>query len=409
MIFLAGTPGDFSFHDTFMLFPTQPFLVVAVLTLWLRLKVTPVSLVKKFPYQKAYYFGLFYFIYLMLTGFAFGMKAESTTGLGVVNYLLLLRFLVLAGLFLLIPYLFVRFSLLESLYWPLIYILGINLLLQFSYLNTGLHLSEVIGISRGGSNIVVMHAERAITGWLYGIISLMVLGYQRLRKIIDAPKYYLGIALTVVSFAATGSRGYLIAAFFFILGFEFIVVKTRVGLIKLIVGAAIFGVLSPLFYKIGYVKDRVDLYTERFGRMFNSNDEKLDVRQELGEIVLEKAYNYPITGFGYSDEGITYYDQHTGNQSIFLAGGAIGTVIYLAIILSLLVTSMRYTRNMKLNGYKILLLVFLLIIHSTSTDIFSPYFSFETYHYNKVMILSFYLGIYSVIDSRRKNMINVIR
>ena len=408
MIFLAGTPGNYSFHDTFMLLPTQPFLVVAVFILWLRLKVTPYKLIRYFPYQRAYYLGLFYLIYLIFIGIAFGMKAESTTGLGVVNYLLLVRFLILVGLILLIPYLFIRFNLLEFLYWPLIFILVINFIIQSFYLSTGLHLSEVIG-SAGSGVRDTLQADRAVTGWLYGIISLMVLGYLRLKKIIGASKYYFGIVITVVSFAATGSRGYLIAALFFIVGFELIALKRKMGILKLVIGFLILGLISPVIYRVGYVKNRVDVYSERFGNMFTRVDGKYDVRQELGEVVLEKAYSYPLTGFGYSDDGITYYDQHTGNQSIFLAGGLIGLILYVSILVSFLTTSLRLSNEKRFNRYKLLIFFFLLIIHSTSTDIFSPYFSFETYHYNKVIILSFFLGIYSIIDWKCESNTNGFR
>jgi len=101
---------------------------------------------------------------------------------------------------------------------------------------------------------------------------------------------------------------------------------------------------------------------------------------ERGPRVMNKYWQSPIFGFGFSDEYYEYSDSHVGNQTLLLNGGAIGYAIFLYFILFFLY---RYYIIYKIYNIKSMFificgLLALFTIHSTSRMIFGYSLNVET-------------------------------
>lgn len=88
--------------------------------------------------------------------------------------------------------------------------------------------------------------------------------------------------------------------------------------------------------------------------------------------VMNKFWEQPIWGFGFTDEYYEYADGHVGNQTLLLNGGIVGYMIFLYFILYLLYKYYRAysARKNKLMIFFILGLLALITIHSTSSMVF---------------------------------------
>lgn len=93
--------------------------------------------------------------------------------------------------------------------------------------------------------------------------------------------------------------------------------------------------------------------------------------------VMNKFEERPFFGWGFSETGLDYEDSHVGNQDLLMTGGVVGFVIMLIIIAGIFRKINYVSRFLSAdNPYRNTILVLnifligLLIIHSTSTELF---------------------------------------
>ncbi len=93
---------------------------------------------------------------------------------------------------------------------------------------------------------------------------------------------------------------------------------------------------------------------------------------ERGPRVMNKFYESPVFGFGFSNEFYEYWDGHVGNQTLLLNGGVVGYLLYIVFLFKMISF---YYSNYKINKNNnlfllIALILCLVIIHSSSRIIF---------------------------------------
>jgi hypothetical protein len=363
-----------------------------------------------YRFKKALKLFICFALLLIFIGLVFGINAESDTGLGLINFIKIGRLLFLLPLIVLVPFIINNTKQALRLLPLLEIIVLVNMAFQLFFLISGVHINEVFGVNGGAiDGVAGTFSEyegtqaRATTGWMYPLIYIPLLLVLKFFKEVSSLRFFFGVSLAILSISFTGSRGYLLAILMLTVlsQLAFSTKKDfRITIITLFLGFIFF----PVITEFSIVRDRIDLYTERFSESGNTSSGiqggSLDVRVVLGEIVLEKWKESPLIGFGFSGEGIEYYDQHTGNQSIALAGGLVGLFFYSVLLIIILNIVFQSSNGFtKLFLFKGALLLSFFLIHSTSTDLFSPYFSFETYHYNKFILIAFF---FTVLSANRK-------
>jgi uncharacterized membrane protein len=115
---------------------------------------------------------------------------------------------------------------------------------------------------------------------------------------------------------------------------------------------------------------------------------------------MERFYERPYLGWGFTSTAFSVYDQHVGNQNLLMTGGVIGYFVFILAILKIILIIQSYkkkymqtnkdAKNLHLFTVGILALY---IIHSSSTDLFSylaPTFGDHAY---KIVFLSVYLSL----------------
>lgn len=88
--------------------------------------------------------------------------------------------------------------------------------------------------------------------------------------------------------------------------------------------------------------------------------------------VMNKFWEQPIWGFGFTDEYYEYADGHVGNQTLLLNGGIVGYLIFSYFLFYLFYKYYRafIVRKNKLMLFFILGLLALIILHSSSAMVF---------------------------------------
>ncbi|MGK9369478.1 hypothetical protein ACSSWA_11310 [Melioribacter sp. Ez-97] len=96
--------------------------------------------------------------------------------------------------------------------------------------------------------------------------------------------------------------------------------------------------------------------------------------------VLDKFKDRPITGWGFSKVGMEIHDGHVGNASLIMVGGIIGGIVVFIFLWNLIHKQLKLYKHLTLFNvyrYEILIisssLIILLIIHSTSAQVFGFY------------------------------------
>lgn len=400
-IFIAGCPASFMFVKDFEIIPNVPFIMAFSLTLTLKYWSFRKMIINIYRYKKALELFVGFALLLIVIGLVLGIKIESGTGFGFMNYILIGRFLFLLPLIVLVPFLINDIKQLLRLLPLIETIILINFTFQLFYLTNGFHINEIF------NNEVEILTEsqdfmaRAKTGWIYSFIYTPMLLVLKLFKRISVLRFFIGICLSIIGISFTGSRGYLLAILVLSFFSLFYLMKKK-NIFKIIIISFIAIFFFPFIKDNDIIAGRIDLYDERFLSK-NSTLSSDQLRENYGDIVLENFKESPLIGFGFSADGIEYYDQHSGNQSILLSGGLVGLFVYGILLCYILLIMFNSSKGFKkLFLLKCLILLSFFIIHSTSTDLFSPYFSLETYHYNKFILIAF---IFTYLSLDRKGAI----
>jgi hypothetical protein len=131
--------------------------------------------------------------------------------------------------------------------------------------------------------------------------------------------------------------------------------------------------------------------------------------------VMNKFYQSPFFGFGFSDEGHKYADGHVGNQNLLLISGVIGYFIFLFFWYSfnsrIFILIKRLSRN---NSFKSALKITpfcflgLFVIHSTSGQLFG-YLVMKSPALLLVLFFSFANAQFQEALCREKELRNMLR
>lgn len=224
-------------------------------------------------------------------------------------------------------------------------------------------------------------AIRSIYGVFFILISFVTSLYLFLSKHSVFKKHYL-IAiflLTYFSVFLSATRGWILSFTFVVLGT--FLINSKLSKI-LMLG---FLLTLPTIFISDSIRLQVVNVWERLSTLESLAEGDLSAGgtllrlTERGPRVMNKFAESPILGFGYSNEFYNFYDGHVGNQNVLLHSGIFGYSLYVLLILALLLYI--YQKGKFLDkalwvfGFGIIALI---IIHSSSRQIFSYYFNFET-------------------------------
>jgi len=204
-------------------------------------------------------------------------------------------------------------------------------------------------------------------------------------------KYFLNL-IVFISFSSiflTATRGLILQYSFVLLTYLLITKKSNI--IKLLFIVLFTSII--LIEKLPVVSNQIGAIFDRLGTLTSlvSGDltadgtlQRLTVR---GPKVWNKYLESPTFGFGYSTVGLEYNDDHVGNQTLLLQGGFVGAIIWI-IVLSTVINNILKRNNIKRKtnpSYFIISIVLsIMMIHSTSSAVFTFYFEPHT-----VFILGF--------------------
>lgn len=250
-------------------------------------------------------------------------------------------------------------------------------------------------------------AIRVVYGPYLSLFSLTTAFHYLLGNDRRYSKNYLSliIVVSIVSVFMTATRGWILAYAFMLIIMGIITnASTSRVFFTGIVMISVMLIVSPLIRKqTSLVIQRVLTVNEYIegDKSAGGTLQRMTVRAPR---VYGKFKENPITGFGYSKEGLEYNDGHVGNHNILLEGGILGTAIYiLAVLLIILKVSGQVVRGLLTpKQFGALLAVFgaLLIIHSSSAQIFG-YLIYDERNYFLILLLLFITRIVFNMDAKK--------
>lgn len=335
-------------------------------------------------YKKHFTVIIIYAVILLIYGFLIGTSLLST--LKAIRYFIpLLLILFLPKI---IPYNTVNYSIRLMFVTVLIFVFA-----QFVDIVLGSPLASYLGESSfrfsgrevdAGSK--VFDINEGVVRTIYGpFVLLFSLGISLVfllyKKDSFKSKYLISIAfLSFFSIFLSSTRGW-------ILGSIVIIIAFFINDIKKLTKTAFIGIL--FLFLIFLVPQLNNQFTLSFDRVLTiasllegdmSASGSLSRITERGPRVMNKFYESPVFGFGFSDEFYDFVDGHVGNQSLLLNGGVFGYLLYLYFLFYILAYYYRKYHKTKNRTALIFLatLLGLFIIHSSSRMIFGYSLSVET-------------------------------
>ena len=193
-------------------------------------------------------------------------------------------------------------------------------------------------------------------------------------------KKYLSV-IAGISFASiylTATRGYILQYLFVLITFTFLNIHNG---IKILIYSVIILMLANFLYPP--IGTQINLSFDRLMTLQSLYEGDVTANKTLVRIteraprVWDKYLESPVVGFGYSEEGIEYNDDHVGNYTLLLQGGILGAFAWLfvicSIVYSLFLKRMNSNKSKNLFFFSIAFILGLLIAHSTSSAVFSYY------------------------------------
>jgi len=187
------------------------------------------------------------------------------------------------------------------------------------------------------------------------------------------------LSVSILSVLLTATRGWILSYGIMLILFFSLYINMIGKNIKWIFIS--FVILVIILYSVPEVKNQSVNALRRFSTMKSFFQGDITAEGTLsrltnrGPLVMSYFYKNPLTGFGFSDT--VNSDSHVGNQNLLMTTGIIGYSLFMFLWLNfsykLLLTAKRLSYN---NPYKkalkvlVIGLVGILIIHSTSTQIF---------------------------------------
>jgi hypothetical protein len=312
-------------------------------------------------------------------------------------------------LFFSIPRLFANQEMYERFFRIMFYVVLLAFAAQIFTLFTGLTPMEAVGAVAGEKSDenpefrYFYNASSTLLG-LFG--ALYFLNRDKIRlsdRILFLSVTFAALLIAVLS----ATRGWII-------GFSFIIIaafiftdalrsKRSLGLILFAVPFVIWTLTNPVIYKqIAFGEERFNALTAiKEGDLSAEGTlQRLDYRSQR---VMAGWKDNSIFGWGLSDKGFDYRDDHVGNQSLLVTSGIVGFVLLngFLIYFSLMILNIYYKSAHRVR-YRNSLLVFLIflagwfLIHSTSGQQFNftgipvkiipqaVFFSFGAFQYERL-------------------------
>lgn len=175
-----------------------------------------------------------------------------------------------------------------------------------------------------------------------------------------------GISLISIFLSAT--RSWIIAAAFITIVF---IIITSKRIIKVVIAGSIIMLVAISIPMISLQLERAYERTKTIELLLRGDltaGGTLSRITQRGPRVMNKYYERPIFGHGYSDEYFKYSDGHVGNQNLLLQGGIIGLIIYVIVINNIIINiyNMYNIDNNKSMIIFIAGIIGLLIIHANA-------------------------------------------
>ena len=124
---------------------------------------------------------------------------------------------------------------------------------------------------------------------------------------------------------------------------------------------------------------------------------------QRGPRVLSIFNESPLFGFGFSDDFREYFDDHVGHHSLLLNVGILGYALVMGIFLKWIIMFYRIPFQLKKSGYSGggeyhsfgIMLIGILIIHSTSTQFIGFYFVFLYKYFVYALLFGLFIPLYN--------------
>jgi hypothetical protein len=279
------------------------------------------------------------------------------------------------------------------------------LLDQIVQLYSGNHLVNFFGVT--DVNIFmdqgINEAKRLVSApWSTLIAIFLALYYYRfdLNNSFNKKYLLLVILISAISIFLTATRGWIVSLIFISILYSLTIIKLNYKLLRLLiliplVVLLLVSISSVLRDQLNNVVARLNTLVYIFdgdvtagGTLF-----RLDLR---APVVMEKFYLNPLFGNGFSEIGFEYFDQHVGNQNILMTSGIVGFILIILFFIFFLGAMIRRINTSRSEYYRkealflIIFLMGLVLIHSSSTQLFGFYL--KTDSFEKWILVSFFIA-----------------
>jgi len=416
ILVMLDYPGYFYFGLTdnilnisfFKLSLTELFSIIAIMKYGLRTNG------KKNLFLRPYKLYISYYVVLITIGIVEGMKLSGTSGRGYGIYSSIITLFLLYPLFLTMPKLYKNKLYIDRTIEILNIMVILNIILQIYHIITGASLA-----SRFGGFGSVSNPEdliRPVYGTYICFITLVFSIYKIGIRQGNIIWHYLILVLSFGSILISATRGWILAFILMIFISWFVISKLKIH--ELFKNTSIILVIILIFMQFNIINSQVHKSMERLSTIeliFKGDPTAGGTNARLTERhypVMNKFYEKPIIGWGFSAVGYDSYDVHVGNQSLLMVGGIIGYTIVIICLLWIIMIIYKSKREAIKNNVKqiydlyIISFLSLFVIHSTSTDLFSFMASAIGYHYKKLFFLAIYLSMlnsYIYVDKHNNN------
>lgn len=342
-------------------------------------------------FRAEYLIYLLFVIGLLTIGMIEGMRLDTTYSKGLTPYTGTFRMLLLYPLYATTMAICHSKEKVRVLYEIIIVFVILNLLFQVFHYTTGTSVVSIIGglsYGEGQTDKLI----RPVYGYYMVFLSFMLSIFYLAQHKTNALKNYAILAVSFLSIFVGATRGWMLA-FLFMMAVSWIVI-TKLKLQELLKNGIIALVIVFLLLQVGGVSAQLQKSIDRLSTLeliLEGDPTAGGTNRRLTDRhfpVMQKFYEKPLLGWGFSSTTFEYYDTHVGNQSILLAGGVLGLTLFIALFFSMIVKIIRTSKYDQANLVFAIALMGMLIIHSSSTDLFGFMAPTLGGHYVKVVFLS---------------------
>lgn len=367
----------------------------------------------KFIFKKEFTWFVAFAIMVAVFSLPFGMSFD--------NLIRTYRYLLPWALVFVVPaFIYDKKTLIRTslLLFPIVFLALIS---QFYSYISGEYLDEILrGVSTVNLKVdeeIVSRSYSAVFIILFSIVQALYFLFNRKTEI---NRNYLGavIFLGYLSIIMTATRGWIIALFAILLGvlvfFGFM--KGNANVIRLAIVSSIVFIIAQ--YQFPVINLQLNASYNRFNTIealmrgdmtAGGTLERLNVR---GPKVMERYWESPIVGLGFSDEFYKHQDGHVGNQNILLNVGILGYILLIGLFIRISRKIWKMSRRMEFRIYEnraplvfLFGLIAVFIIHSSSAQ----FWGYTLLKYQVIFIAFFMAAVNAVYLSRQNSTQSPVR